>query len=150
KYAKLGPLPRQTLHFDAATVGLGQRSHQCEAEAETAGGGRRLVGHPRVLVEYAGELAAGNAHAEVLDRDLDHARTIVRHRRADDDAAAAGRVLDGVRDQILENPIEPVTVSRHSGDARAPLEAMPVMLRGEKVDVSLERLPDVDVFANQL
>src|SRR5262249_6500914 len=102
-------------HGDRAAVKLDEASHEREAEAQAARL-RRVVagGDLRVRLEDALKLIARNADAGVADR---HGRALRVERAFDRHAAACGRELGRVLDQIRKDLREPLRItvddSRH-------------------------------------
>ena len=96
-----GALADFGLDFDVAAVEFDELARDVEAEPRpllAAGGARAGLG---VLVEDVGEVVGRDADAVVGDADADPARRLGA--RVELDAAASGRELQRVRDEVDED-----------------------------------------------
>src|SRR5215467_4372837 len=141
---------RQALDLDAAAVGMREPPHEAQAEAQPGCRRRLRIGNANVGVEDAREGLSGDADAVVLHGELDHLRLVGGLACLDAHAPAARRVLDGVRQEVLEHPVHSVAVGAEGRKLPSlPFELMPRMLGGEDLDVGLDHGAQVDGHALQ-
>src|SRR5581483_1844285 len=110
KYRKGAARPRRAFDFHPAAVRLGQLLDDIQAEAESF-----LAlddGHPFEFLEQAGNLFEIDAGAAVGDP---HHGVTGAGRAAERDAAAVGGELEGVLQQIADDPLDRQCVAREAG-----------------------------------
>ena len=104
-----------TLHVDRTVVELDHlaRAREPEPVASRARDNVRAAIKP---VEYPRQVDGRNSHASIVDRD-NRAGAVRGRAEGDSDGAALGAVLDGVGQEIFEDPLDshPINHGPHVG-----------------------------------
>jgi hypothetical protein len=131
----LGARTRRSDELDLALVGVDQLAHDCQPETRASMSARRCAPEP---VERAIPLLGSHAGAFVLHSELDPGRRLAGR---DPHDGARRRVVERVRDQVVEDLHEPRLAGADGPDAVDVGHQAHVALGGK-------RLPGVDAVAD--